>query len=1231
MSEERHLLFGALAIRRALIDPTQFDEACASQAADPITLPLPDFLVQRGMISAEERTEVDTLVEDALRQHGGDARAALAAVRAEPTVDTVVGDDDEFATKVTVDDRSGDDLVRLAPVEPAVGERDRYTLTHLHATGGHGRVWLARDSAIGREVALKELRPEATGHPHVTQRFVTEARITGQLEHPGIVPVYELVTRSDDAHVYYTMRFIRGRTFRQAIRDYHERRAAGHARPTELLALLESFVGVCQAVAYAHSRGVIHRDLKGQNVVLGDFGEVMVLDWGLAKVVGQAEDAPEPDAPAIRAESVGEYATQHGHVLGTPAYMSPEQAQGVWERVGPKTDIYSLGAILYEILAGTPPFTGGNTAEVLRRVREEEPERPRRLCPSAPKALEAVCLKAIAKDPERRYGSAAELAQEVRCYLADEPVGAYREPWTTRAGRWARRHKTAVVAAGVLAVSATAGLAYAHARTVREQARTEQQRQYARRAVDDMYTQVAQQWLEDRLDPLQQSFLEKALASYERFAAEDAADAAIRRERALAYGRVGDIRQKLGRLGDAEVAYRRALDLLGRLVADAPGEADLRDAHATAHTRLGILLARRGSFPEAEGLLRNALEALTALAEGRPSEPKYRLHLAEANRALADLLRTNGRAREAEASFRRAIEPLERLVAEAPGAVGPRQDLASASDALGILLYEQGRLKEAEASYRRALGLQEALSAGSPTSPGLREDLAKTGNSLGLLLKEAGSAKDAEGILRRSLDHFERLASDFPLRPEYRRSLARGYLNLGLVLQALGGPADAERAYRRAIDVHAALKGDAPDDFKYRRDLARASNNLGTILAADGRTAEAERAYRDALEAYKKLAAEAPTVPDHRKALAGVEINLGSLWNAAGKPAEAEAAYSRASALLEKLVAEFPKVPSYRQTLALCLSNLGNTQAALSRPADAESSYRGAVVAFEALAAESPNVPGHRANLANVLMNLGELRRPDAEATCRRASALYEGLAAGPAATPAYRQGFARAQNNLGEVLASAHRPAEADEAFGRSIDQFEQLVAKASESPDYRSELGFVLENQGKLRLDAGRTAEARASLDRAIYHQRAAVDANPRQPSYRALLVGHLLVLARAHLALGEHAQAASIASELLRVAPERPDRRPDAARVLARCVPLAQGDAELTGSQRGSLAKSYADRAIDLLREALRANPKLAKRLKGDADLAPLGPREEFREMIGATEASPKSPEAKRPDGP
>ena len=181
----------------------------------------------------------------------------------------------------------------LGTLSPADESRERYTLTHLHAKGGMGRVWLARDSALGRQIALKELRPDQADNSIVCSRFLYEAKITAQLEHPGIVPVYEL---GEGEAPYYTMRFVRGRTLSEAIRAYHKKRAAGEADSVGRVELLTAFVNVCHAVAYAHSRGIIHRDLKGQNVVLGDFGEVMVLDWGLAKRVG-----PDQQAEQLRA------------------------------------------------------------------------------------------------------------------------------------------------------------------------------------------------------------------------------------------------------------------------------------------------------------------------------------------------------------------------------------------------------------------------------------------------------------------------------------------------------------------------------------------------------------------------------------------------------------------------------------------------------------------------------------------------------------------------------------------------------------------------------------------------------------------------------------------------------------------------------------------------------------------------------------------------------------------
>ena len=357
------------------------------------------------------------------------------------------------------------------------GPGRRYTRTRLHATGGIGRVWLAYDGDLGREVALKELRPERSRDRGFADRFLHEARITGQLEHPGIVPVYELTRPTEGGQPFYTMRFIRGRTLSDAIRAYHGKRATGRPEPLEQAALLTAFVATCNAVAYAHSRGVIHRDLKGQNVVLGDYGEVVVLDWGFAKVLGRADDpvGAEQSVPAGEAEPGH---TMPGQVIGTPAYMAPEQAAGRADRIERRTDVYGLGAILYELLTGRPPFPGAEVGEVLRQVRESEPPRPRQVRAGVPRPLEAVCLRALAKNPEGRYASAGELAREVQRWLADEPVEAYPEPTAARIGRWARRHQTlSAVLAVLLGSVVVAGV------VVREEsARNEERVQAAEKA-----------------------------------------------------------------------------------------------------------------------------------------------------------------------------------------------------------------------------------------------------------------------------------------------------------------------------------------------------------------------------------------------------------------------------------------------------------------------------------------------------------------------------------------------------------------------------------------------------------------------------------------------------------------------------------------------------------------------------------------------------------------------------
>jgi serine/threonine protein kinase/tetratricopeptide (TPR) repeat protein len=472
---DRNLLFGLVALQNNFIDRGALLDAFGRWVHDH-AVPLGQVLRDRGHLRPDEHDLLHALVAKHLEKFGGDPEKSLRNLSAIGSVRqelSRIADGDLKASLAHVSAaRPNEDPYRTL-TGTILGESSsigtRFRILRPHAMGGLGQVSVALDQELDRPVALKEIQDRHADEQESRARFVQEAEITGKLEHPGIIPVYGL-GHDVAGRPFYAMRFVEGDSLKEAVEAFHgdnKLKKDPAERDSRLRELLRRFTDVCNAVAYAHSRGVLHRDLKPGNVMLGPYGETLVVDWGLAKPVRDVLSAESASADGsslmqgpirLSGQSGSRAETVAGSPIGTPAYASPEQLTGAMDRLGPATDIYGLGATLYSVLTGRLPVESNDLGELIRRVQRGEITPPRSIDTSIPKPLESICRRAMSVNPEDRYVSARALSKDVTKWLDDEPVTAYREPVSVRVGRWMRRHRTAMVGAAAAGLVGFVGL-----------------------------------------------------------------------------------------------------------------------------------------------------------------------------------------------------------------------------------------------------------------------------------------------------------------------------------------------------------------------------------------------------------------------------------------------------------------------------------------------------------------------------------------------------------------------------------------------------------------------------------------------------------------------------------------------------------------------------------------------------------------------------------------------------
>jgi serine/threonine protein kinase len=1215
------------------VSPAPSDDATFTDEPAVFRAPSSDEATLANEASLSSLPSDDATISNDNRAPAAPSEATIASVVEVPSEDRTGAwqprsaarkrEVDEAAPTVRTSARDG--ARKTAKAEGSRIKVPGYEILGELGRGGMGVVYKARQVGLNRLVALKMVLAGAHASAEQLARFKIEAEAVAHLQHPNIVGVFEI--GQHDGCPFFSLEYIDGPSLEKQI-DSTPQRPQDAARMVQMLA---------QAMQAAHERGIIHRDLKPANILLAqggsgaETGEMAATTHHSPLSSHQVRRPLSAYTPKItdfglakRFDDKDEGHTRTGAIMGTPSYMAPEQAQGRTKETGPPADIYSLGAILYDLLTGRPPFRGATLLDTLQQVQAVEPVSPVRLQPNIARDLETICLKALEKNPQKRYHAAGLLAEDLRRFLAGEPILARPTPWWERSVKWARRRPALASLIGVSILAVVSLLTFGAlwldserrgaedreiAANERERVQTEQAKKEktlreraetnflrAKDAVDLMLSRVGQDTLAHvpQMTAIRRELLEKAVDFYEQFRKEASTDPAIRWEAGRAQQRVADIYQKLGRPDRAAKTYEQALVSLSGLAKDYPHTTQYRQSLAGGYNNFGNLLKDTKQSQKAEKYYRQAMDLRAELMEAAPQVPEHSQELAESLNNLGVALQTLGRLKEAGPAYGRGAELLRKLSAQFPNTPRFREELARNLDNQGSLFQQMGRTAPAEKSFAEARTLWSALVQYDAGNPEYRRQLALTFNHLGDLWRDT-RGKDAEKTYHKALELQQKLAKDFSTVPSYAEEWAASYGSLAILLGSLGREQEADRAQDQALGIRRKIVADYPKLPEFTINLAASLNVRALALYRHSKLKDAEDAFQESLEIFARLNRQYKDVPRYEQELAGAYLNLGLLYSATGRGRAGEESIDKALKFYQELARRFADIPQHQQDLGQAYMNRGVLLQARQQPQEVEKAYARAAEIFAALAEKSPENPDFRYELAAARNNQGNalraLNRPkEAEKAWQSARQLLVKLSQDQPGVPVYRRELAQNLNEIGVHLVQSKQVTEAEKTWQEARRLRQQLADEFPEQVDYRLDLAKSLRNLGIILAHMSELKKSEASFRQGIALLEEWEPKLPVTPIFSQELINLYRNLAELHSGLNRPAEVEKSLMRILSLKEKLVKAFPKAAEF---CYDLASSLNEIAGQlmqrDRFDDARKHLESAAGHLNAILKVNDK------------------------------------------